>query len=440
MPSRLKLRLGFKRRAARRGGVYVAVIGVAMIVSMIGLATLHFERVRLRVTAGRDALALAQMAANSGVELAFARIKADANWRTTYVNNQDVPSSGWTSLGSAAKFNYSLVDSDGSLSDNDNDSVKIRAVGVSGDATCVATVLAEPGRPGLTCLDVPLHAGGRVRVDSSSTLSTNSLVSSNDFIQVQVILDILGIRIGGSWIDGDAWSTGSITNNGVSGTSYENRSPAREMPDASAAFDYYLSAGTWIDIASIPSRIINRALISPKSNPYGPVNPQGIYVIDCKGQSLTIRDSRIHATIVLLNASATPELDNTLHWEPAAANYPALMVQGPLLMNWDGGVQLSEVVQTTNFNPVGTPYLSNTDSDILDLYPGVIKGMVYVTGNLTINDTCVMEGAMVVGGTVTSNANASLTYSPTARDYPPPGFGAGSQMRLVPSTWRRTVR
>src|SRR5687767_2842307 len=191
MPSKLRPRMSFNRRIARRGGVYVAVIGVAMIVSMIGLATLHFERVRLRVTAGRDALSLAQMAANSGVELAFARIKADATWRTTYVNNQDVPASGWTSLGSTATFKYSLVDPDGSLSDNDNDSVKIRAVGVSGDATCVASVLAEPGRPGPTCLDVPLHAGGRVRVDNDSTLSTNSAVSSNDFIQVQIVVDLL---------------------------------------------------------------------------------------------------------------------------------------------------------------------------------------------------------------------------------------------------------
>jgi hypothetical protein len=416
--------------------VYVAVLGVALIVSMIGLATLHVERVRLRVTAGRDALAMAQMAANSGVELAFARLKADANWRTTYVNNQDVPASGWTALGSTAQFKYSLVDPDGSLSDNDNDSVKIRAVGVSGDATCVATVLAEPGRPGLTSLDVTLHAGGKVTIQNQSTFSCNQPVSSNDEIEINP--GILGLLLA-SRVDGDAWSTGPISG-GVTGTKYQNQSPAREMPDPSAAFDYYLSAGTWIDIASIPSRIINRALISSKSNPYGPVNPQGIYIIDCKGLSLVIRDSRIHATIVLLNASATPQLDNTLHWEPAAANYPALMVQGHLQMRWDGGIQLSETVQTTNFNPAGTPYLNGTDNDVLDLYPGVIKGLVYVTGNLTIDDTCVMEGAMVVGGTVTSNANVSFTYGPTARDYPPPGFGGGNQMRIVPSTWRRTVR
>jgi hypothetical protein len=117
-----------------------------------------------------------------------------------------------------------------------------------------------------------------------------------------------------------------------------------------------------------------------------------------------------------------------------------MLVWGNLNMNWDGGVVLSETLQAANFNPVGTPYSNVEDADMLDLYPGVIKGLVYVSGNLTVEKRCDLEGNIVVGGTATTQANVNLTYNPAARDYPPPGFGRGSEMRVVPGSWRRTAR
>jgi hypothetical protein len=116
------------------------------------------------------------------------------------------------------------------------------------------------------------------------------------------------------------------------------------------------------------------------------------------------------------------------------------MVWGNLDMTWDGGTVLSETVRGTNFNPVGAPYLNATDADTLDVYPGVIKGLIYATGNVTNDSACVIEGNLVAGGTLYSSANMNVTYSAYARDYPPPGFGKGSDMRVVPGSWRRTTR
>jgi hypothetical protein len=433
-------------RRARRGSVYVAVLGVAMISSMIGLAALHIERVNVRAAAGRSAILEAQIAANSAIELALASINADANWRSTFVYGADVPDGSWTSLGSSAKCKFSLRDVDGSLLDNvsdvndGNDSVTLRGTGSAGGATCVTTVLLEPRNRGLNCLDVSLHSAGQLTVDNNITLDTNQTVSSNTSIYIQVVVDLLGIRLGGSWIDGNAWSTGSITDNGVkNGTVWRNQSPPREMPDPAAVFDYYKNVGTRIPISSIPSRELRRVVLSANSNPYGQTNPQGIYVIDCAGQQLTIRDARIRATVVLINASSTPRIVGTINWEPAAANYPALMVQGNLYMNWDGGSQLSESSHSVTFNPPGTPYLGSADLDTGDNYPGIIKGLVYVTGNLTADRSTVHEGIVLVGGSAAFYASSNLTYNAAARDFPPPGFTAGAGMRVVPGTWRRTV-
>jgi hypothetical protein len=434
-----------KRRRPPRGSVYVAVLGVSLILAMVALASLHLERVNLRAAAGRDAIGRAQIAATSGAEFAFARIKADPSWRTTFTHNLEVPLNSWTALGDA-KFKFALIDADGSLSDDKNDAVTIRASGVAGDATCVATVQIEPGRPGLTSLDGPLHAGIDLIVENDSTLTCDQPVSSNDDITVAESGGILGGILGGllgssdSHLNGDAWAVDDISGD-VSGTAYQNQTPPREMPDAAAVFDYYLNVGTRININSIPSRQINRVVLSAKSNPYGPVNPQGIYVIDCQGQVLRVRDARIQGTLVLLSPGVTPIVERTIHWEPAAPNYPALMVRGNLRMSWDGGLVLSETAQTANFNPAGTPYLNSEDADMLDVYPGVIKGLVYVTGNVLIDRRCDLTGNLVAAGNIDAQANVNLTYNPAARDYPPPGFGGGSnQMRIVPASWRRVTR
>jgi hypothetical protein len=215
-----------RARRCRRGGVYLAVLGVAMISAMVGVAALHVERANLRAAAGRDRIALAQVAANSAVELALARIKADPSWRTTFAHNAEVPLTSWTPLGTDASFKFVLSDPDASLGNDANDPVTVKGIGVSGDASSVTTVVLEPGRPGFDSLDVAFHSGGRLTVENQSTFSTDQPASSND--QIVVNPGILGLLLASS-INGDAWSTGSISG-GVTGTKYANSSPARGCP------------------------------------------------------------------------------------------------------------------------------------------------------------------------------------------------------------------
>jgi hypothetical protein len=209
------------------------------------------------------------------------------------------------------------------------------------------------------------------------------------------------------------------------------------MPEASAVWDYYLANGTAIDIDSIPSQTIDKAVLSAGSNPYGAVNPHGIYIIDAEGQTLHIRDSRIVATLVVISPSAATHVESCINWAPPAANFPALLVQGDLTFAWSGGSPLVESTTGANFNPSGTPFEGSFDTDQIDIYPGIIKGFVYCSGNLSTTSTCVMQGSLVAGGSATFAGPLTIAYSGVPAAFPPPGFARGSVMRVVPRTWRR---
>jgi len=106
---------------------------------------------------------------------------------------------------------------------------------------------------------------------------------------------------------------------------------ARKLP-SDTAFDYYLARGTFIDVASLPTsngaKRIGEAVLGPGVNPYGLANPEGIYVLDCKNQKLTISDSRILGTLVILEPGTDSSIADLVSIAPAISNYPSLLVRG----------------------------------------------------------------------------------------------------------------
>jgi hypothetical protein len=242
---------------------------------------------------------------------------------------------------------------------------------------------------------------------------------------------------------------------GPGSTSY--MAEARAMPDPATVFEYYKSAGTTIAIADLPFDgegfyLISDALISPAANPYGSRlgNPEGIYAIDCLSQPIHVRNSRVVGTLVLLNPGSGSVIYGSMNWEPAIANYPALLVDGA--MNFClSSTALSEADLDKNFNPLGTPYEALDDSDLLDTYPSVINGLVYVSGDAATDEKLVdaafaglpirsaVNGVTVVGVTFTATQNMDFTYDAKFFNDPPPGFGAGGDVAISPGTWRRVV-
>lgn len=408
----------------RRGALYVAVLGVAMIVSLIALAGIHLGRVETDVLSGAEQVAQAELLAQSAVEIALARIQANSSWRTTYASGTEVPSSGWTTLGGGG-VRFALVDSDGNLADDQRDSVTVRGIGRYGKATQVVTVQIHPTGDALDCLDFAMHSAAALT--NTSTITTDSVVTCNSNI-----FNSLGT------INGDAWATGTISGT-VNGASNPNMTPAREAPNVESVWEYYLANGTYIDVDDIPANTIALAVVSPLSNPYGAENSQGIYVIDCHGESLTITNTRLQATLVVINSTGVV-LQGALNWEPPAAHMPALMVEGNLQLNWAGGTPLAELTLLTNFNPSGSLLLGLLDLDILDTYPGTITGLVYASGSIWVTNDVVVAGGLVTSSICLCNDTVNVTYGSTLSTTPPPGFSIGNVMRVIPRTWQRAAR
>jgi hypothetical protein len=380
-----------------------------MVVATVALATSGIGRLAVRDARSQAEQRQAQLAARSGIEYALNWLNTHSDWRTRLTSGADV---GPVTFG-AGRFTWRVTDEDGLLANDARDHAVLRAVGYAGAARSALEVTIEPAGRGLTCLDSAVHAAGAVTFGAGGCVLRNGEVTSE------------------------------------LGTSPFLTTPPRESP-GNDAFDYYVSRGTEIPLASVPNslgkRRINTRLFSRGLNPFGETNPHGIYWINCQGQAVDLKWTRSLGTLVLLNAGAGTAIEDVAIYQPEAPNHPSLLVQGDLTIDLTtNAVPLLGILASTqlkesglfNYNPVGIPYNGETDNDKSDSRPATLDGLVYVTGTVTVSDDAVIRGALVAGSVVVS-ANKKLTveYRPYAKNYPPPGFTAGSGVRPLPGSWR----
>jgi hypothetical protein len=384
----------------RRGSVYVVVLGAAMIVATIALAASSMGRLALRNASDQRDRRQAQIAARSGIEFTLGLINQYSNWRTRIVSGVE---SGDLSSNNV-RFTWSVTDEDGNLADDARDHAVIRAVGKSKAARSVLTVSVEPSATALTCLESALHADGAITLNTGATIRRNGAVTSNS-------------------------------------TAAYLASPAKTMP-GDDVLDYYVSRGTTIPIGSLPGatpHLFRGVVLSRRINPFGETNPWGIYVIDCQGADVDMSLCRVYGTLVLLNAGSSTAISDVVVFQPEAANYPSLMVQGNLSIDLKSDVTGAELRELgrINYNPVGAPYNGVEDADNSDNRPATLDGVVYVSGAVTFTDDAIIRGSLVADS-VTVNASKVLTleYRPYAKDYAPPGFTVGSGVRPLPGSWR----
>jgi hypothetical protein len=141
-------------------------------------------------------------------------------------------------------------------------------------------------------------------------------------------------------------------------------------------------------------------------------------------------------TLLLLSAGSGSQITASVNWTTAVANFPALLVDGSLAFNF-ADAPLGET--TTNFNPPGTPYDGNSDTDFEDSFPSVIAGLVYVSFDATSNNHPVIDGVVVIGNTLHVFADFDLSYQTTFFGDPPPGFVVYDKMKVSSGSWRQQV-
>lgn len=419
------------KKPHRRGSLYTSVLLVSLMVSMIGLASLQIAKITLRQATDMSSGPSSQILARSAIEFALLQLRADSNWRTTFTNDTSYPTSGPITLGNGS-FTFRFVDADGNLADDDSDAVRVWGIATTGETTWAESVLVLPTGSGISSLQSSLYSGGALSVSSGVCVESNQRVAAAGAIAVNSTQSLLSCK----YVDAGTTITGNAA--GMRSTSVA----ARKLP-SDTAFDYYLARGTFIDIASLPTssgaKRIGEAVLGPGVNPYGLANPEGIYVLDCKNLKLTISDSRIVGTLVILDPGADSSIADKVSIAPAISNYPSLLVRGNIKFTYQSDTFLKESSEGVNFNPVGAPDGGVTDADASDNYPSLIRGLVYVTGALEApsdGQSSVNEG-VIIAGSMSFASPHRARYSPLFASSPPPGFARGNPMAIAPGTWRR---
>jgi hypothetical protein len=230
-----------RTKPRRVGGVYIAVLGSAMIIALLGMCALIGERIENRLVANSAAIRQAQLNASTAVELALLTMKQDPNWRTDYTDGNWFTNRS-TGIGTCTA---NVVDPlDGSLSNNPDDPVLVTGIGYSGQAEQRVSVTVDPRKTPLSCLRSAIAVGGNITL-SSDTLRTNGLTTANQ------------ISAGSSQVYGTAQAT-SISGSTYNGTTTQVTSDQRpRMPDWTSVFNYYRTNGTPIDINTLPTATPN---------------------------------------------------------------------------------------------------------------------------------------------------------------------------------------
>ena len=182
-----KARLMIKQlpESSRRGSVYLAVLGTAMIVSVLALSALALQRVQNRMLTSSADVRQAQLNAEAAIELGLLTIKNDPNWRTTLRQRHLV-------LESQPERGNLLADGDRPRWQPRRRSVRLdrddgrsaartrRSSGSCGRSTS----LAEP----LGCLSSSVAAGDAINLNGGAVLrATNSgLITANSSSGVEL--------------------------------------------------------------------------------------------------------------------------------------------------------------------------------------------------------------------------------------------------------------
>lgn len=424
-------------RKTRRGFVYVTVVQITAVISVIALGAIMMARTELSISSAGSDWHSARQLAMAAVENGISQINSDPDWRNNLENNRMYPSDDGMAIG-LGEFRWKLIDDDGDLSNQDNDAVRVIGFGRVRQTHYVESALLIPTGSPLACLESSLHANLSMTL-RQGTISSNRKISSNDNVDAS----------NGVMVNANVEASGDIKGNTYNGTKVSGIA-SKDVPDRNSVFDSYVAEGTFIDIRDLPSTFsgatIQRCLISPSSNPYGDqsTNSRGIYIVDCLGADLIIRDCRIVGTLVMLNAGAASVIEDSVNWEPAIPFYPSLLVDGSVQVNCDS-TPLSESSIGVNFNPTGTPspFLSgkgsNADSDSSDSYVSRITGLLYVSDTLRcLAGSPVFDGVIVTGGEFQlDSSNVTLKYRDSFLQFPPRGFTTGKTVEIMPGSWRR---
>ncbi len=408
----------------RRGSIYLLVLATSVLV--VTMALLGLELARRDVFAsvvGKDSVE-ARLAAESGVDHAIAFMH-ESGWRSRV---------GGGTIGSAvrvgsATYTASIADTVGDITIPSLNVLKVTSVGTSGNSRVVLEVDARAASI------VPEHFDHVVCAQTSLSFETGSTVTGNGTIRAGTsslaVLSSIAQRVTVGTL-----ATGLTYTGGVS----VNSTPLSTI-DMASVINYYKSIGTAVRYSKLAGGKIENQVVSQDVTPWGLTNAYGVYIIDCENNLVSIRDSRIIATLVFVNASNGVEVSRSVSWFPGLSTYPVALCDGKLSL-LPTSATLSESAISVNLNPpgaAGTDRVGVTDSDKADSYTSRIMGLV-VADSLVLGNALRLFGTAVSLKDVRFTGNAQLGYDISIYSATPPGFTFPGEMYLTEGSFRRSIK
>lgn len=405
----------------RRGTIYLIVLATMVLCGVMAsagliLAGVAGERVKSSAEAAR-----ARKLAGSGIELASDSMLQSMSWRAGLGVGGAM---GTLTLDGGTITTTATDPNDGLIANSPDDSVVVTSVGQVGGARKMYQATFVPNTAPAPMYAYGMFAGGSITTGSATLWSYAPLAAMG------------GFGLNSSTINANVVSASTATGTTYAGTVATGQTLGA-LPTAASVVAEYAALGTAITPAGATISL-DRIVLSPSSNPLGGgTNAKGIYVINCAGKVVTIRRSRINATLVLRNPGAGSSVTNSVCFDPATSGYPSLIVEGAITLSLSGS-NLSESSEGTNFNPSGSPYAGATDSSKSGSYPSEFGGLIYVSGALTVNGTLATYAPVVCASNI-SLAMCTVKIRWANQTWAPPAFRASPDFFVTRSAWTRTV-
>ena len=398
------------------GSVYFLTLASAVV--LIGLVlglSVHNLQFR-RSSRSQTQIDRAYIYAELGIRHALHFTKVEPNWRQvlnngTWLEDIAVDQAIYTVTG--------IDPVDGDLANNRDDPVVLTATATINGVNRTISVKTQPAP--LKILHYAVAAVNDINI--SSHVRINGDVTSNANI------DKSGSD---TWIFGNAEAVGTVheTTN-ISGDISPGSNP-KDFPNAGEIMTYYKSRATIIPYIAT----IEKVLLSPSSNPFGPTNPDGLYYIDCGIGKITIKNCRIIGTLIIRSILVDKiNIESAINWRPARPDYPVLIVDYNLSrIHIKTDKDLDEDDIKADLSLPGEPGYG----DEVDIYPNIIKGLIYCYNDILLENKCNIQGTVIARDDIVIKDDAVCTYDPTILDNPPKGFH-NSALVPVHGTWRRLI-
>lgn len=408
---------------SRRGTAYVFLLGTSLIVTAAGFAAVEASMSAVATHRLRASADEARLLAQTGLEIAMARIAGDSSWATSLGAGGTLVTSAAVGRGTITVVVTDPVDNDPAV--GDFDPFLLRATATVGSAVRIAEVELKRRWTPLPATQAAVHAGSGVTFNNGTGITADRAVSSNTGASATNASISAPVEVVSS-ASGSMYSGGLVE--GV---------PAKAMPTGVIA--QYAALATTITRGSLSGGNIDKRLLSPAVNPYNAsLNALGIYVIDLGNNDMDIKSSRIFGTLIIRNAKIV-KLKEGLVWEPALPGLPSLLVEGQLWIEGNTD-NLTESAAGRDLNPAGTPYKGAFNSNQTDTFPSRVEGLFYATGLITIKQPRpVLTGTLLSSAGVLFDAAYNITYDTRVEQWPATGFRTGPEYVMTPGSWKRIV-